>query len=282
MKSAPWHRAFDMQMELWLRTSSTSVEEKIAAYRAIGGEVDDKAAEQTVHALTKTLFLADPFFVSADMCQLIEAAHRTFKPEPFQASDFLSPCGFLWFDRPVVVPLADGAEPIGFCAFTWIYLAQDAASEDTPVGIVLSVFNSEPPNDDPVMQAFKLVRFGEPPDEGTGWWPLMQTTLRLMAEFRPASRYSARPERAARRRAKRLKFPEREVTVVRLRRERASSERLGGTADYRFRFMVSGHWRNQWFPSLGEHRQVWIAPYVKGPDEKPFRPPHGRAFTFDR
>lgn len=40
-------------------------------------------------------------------------------------------------------------------------------------------------------------------------------------------------------------------------------------ANYSHRFIVSGHWRNQWLPSVGLHRQQWIAPFVKGPDEAP-------------
>jgi len=33
-----------------------------------------------------------------------------------------------------------------------------------------------------------------------------------------------------------------------------------------FRLM---QWRNQWYPSLSQHRQKWISPYVKGPEDKP-------------
>jgi hypothetical protein len=32
--------------------------------------------------------------------------------------------------------------------------------------------------------------------------------------------------------------------------------------------MVRGHWRNQWYPSLNAHRQRWISPYVKGPEDE--------------
>jgi hypothetical protein len=113
---------------------------------------------------------------------------------------------------------------------------------------------------------------------------LVQSTLALMRDFRPASRYSSRerPDRASRKRAKRVGLPEREITVVRLRRDQKSSENTGTSIDYAFRFMVSGHWRNQWFPSLQTHRQTWIAPYVKGPDDKPFRPPQRRVFNLYR
>lgn len=42
-----------------------------------------------------------------------------------------------------------------------------------------------------------------------------------------------------------------------------------GERTYRVRWMVRGHWRNQWYPSRGEHRPVWINPHIKGPADTP-------------
>jgi hypothetical protein len=39
--------------------------------------------------------------------------------------------------------------------------------------------------------------------------------------------------------------------------------------DWSHRWVVSGHWRHQYLPSCGTHRQQWIASHVKGPDDKP-------------
>lgn len=66
------------------------------------------------------------------------------------------------------------------------------------------------------------------------------------------------------------------VHVARLRsaaRQAVKSEeqsRLSNRA-YAHRWWVSGHFRAQWYPSLQAHRVVWIAPYVKGPEDKPFK-----------
>lgn len=35
------------------------------------------------------------------------------------------------------------------------------------------------------------------------------------------------------------------------------------------RWIVDGHWRNQYLPSTGGHRLQWIHPFVKGPDDRP-------------
>lgn len=37
------------------------------------------------------------------------------------------------------------------------------------------------------------------------------------------------------------------------------------------RWVVSGHWRNQWYPKRGLHRPKWIPGHVKGPEGAPLR-----------
>lgn len=39
--------------------------------------------------------------------------------------------------------------------------------------------------------------------------------------------------------------------------------------EWSHRWMVSGHWRNQWYKKEQVHRPIWIEPYVKGPEDKP-------------
>lgn len=46
-----------------------------------------------------------------------------------------------------------------------------------------------------------------------------------------------------------------------------------GLVEWSHRWLVRGHWRNQFFPKLGSHAPIWIHPHVKGPEDKPFREP---------
>lgn len=39
--------------------------------------------------------------------------------------------------------------------------------------------------------------------------------------------------------------------------------------EWTHRWIVSAHWRNQWYPSLGDHRVILIQAHVKGPADKP-------------
>lgn len=71
-----------------------------------------------------------------------------------------------------------------------------------------------------------------------------------------------------------------EIRVVRLRKsetyyKEAEEQGKGGAAgeepsiEWTHRWVVSGHWRNQWYPSTQSHSLIWIDPHVKGPEEKP-------------
>jgi hypothetical protein len=40
---------------------------------------------------------------------------------------------------------------------------------------------------------------------------------------------------------------------------------------YNCRWVVRGHWREQWLPSVKRHRRQWITTYVKGKPDKPLR-----------
>jgi hypothetical protein len=78
-------------------------------------------------------------------------------------------------------------------------------------------------------------------------------------------------DRKARRRYERAtRRPAPKISVVDIRRR--SNPHPTGTSEHRewtHRWIVSGHWRRQWYPSVEEHRPIWIEPYVKGPEGLP-------------
>ena len=66
------------------------------------------------------------------------------------------------------------------------------------------------------------------------------------------------------------------VGVILLRRaerlyEAWESGRVGAEVDWSCQWWVSGHWRRQWYPSTKTHKPVWVAPYIKGPPDKPLK-----------
>lgn len=129
------------------------------------------------------------------------------------------------------------------------------------------------------------VTIGGRPTGADWWWKAIQTTWRLMQQH-VAVRHYERPTRPQRREAKRMDVSGDEVVVVRLRREKSthSGEPLT-EMHYSHRFMVGwpdGFWRNQWYESEQVHRQIWIAPYEKGPEGTPLIIKPNRVYNFNR
>lgn len=89
-----------------------------------------------------------------------------------------------------------------------------------------------------------------------------------------------RPARAARHRSERAGYDEKYVTVVTLRRPKGHTGEHR-EVDWSHRWIVSGHWRWQPYKD-GTHRQIWIAPFVKGPDDKPLVVRGARVFRWAR
>jgi hypothetical protein len=96
------------------------------------------------------------------------------------------------------------------------------------------------------------------------------------------------PSRGVRRRRERahVNIPLEGVRVITLRRARENVP-AGVPHDsedgdwYSYRFLVRGHWRNQWYPSQGRHAPKWIEPFVKGPEHAPFVH-HDRVYEWKR
>lgn len=77
------------------------------------------------------------------------------------------------------------------------------------------------------------------------------------------------PPRSIRRRHERAGLQPPEIRVIRLRRSHRREETGESRRDWRHRWIVRGHWRNQWYPSIQAHRPKWIESYPKGPTEAP-------------
>jgi hypothetical protein len=98
---------------------------------------------------------------------------------------------------------------------------------------------------------------------------LMQTIWRIASQLVAVKQ---RPQRQMWRDANRKGIAHKEVTVITLRRGRSGPyEETGRSLEVRF--VVRGHWRNQPYGPRDDpyYRQIWIAPYVKGPEDAPLR-----------
>lgn len=79
------------------------------------------------------------------------------------------------------------------------------------------------------------------------------------------------PSRQIRRQAERQGRPINPVTLVQLpsRHSHHPNGASNEAPNWTHRWIVSGHWRRQWYGIEQVHRPKWIAPYIKGPDDQP-------------
>lgn len=103
-----------------------------------------------------------------------------------------------------------------------------------------------------------------------GWARLVFALFRLAAQVGLGEQVTESTPRAERRRTARAQLPDRPVRVVRLRGRQSEHDSTGmGGREYRHRWIVRGHWRQQWYPTLDDHRPIWINAHAKGPDDAP-------------
>lgn len=258
---------------------------------------------------SKILF-ANPIYVSDEMFDVAEAASLTFQPEPLAETDLITPNGFVLLPRPIITPDIHG-KPIAYRAFSWM----PAQSEDSDVtGIHISAYTYfDDFQDDgygpelmamldkyPARERDRIIQerfrwnllfmtpwvFGRDlPDhhfdeKADGyWWVKVQSMFRLMMQHITTRDETMIPRASRRRWAKAAPdFTKTKVTVVKLRRPKHKPTGEERDIEWTHRWIVGGHWRNQWFPSLEAHRQIWISDYVKGPDDKPLVIRKARAF----
>lgn len=115
-------------------------------------------------------------------------------------------------------------------------------------------------------------------DDGTleySKWEMLRSvgaTLLFMQQRLAVIGHRMRPPRAVRRAVRRFQF-ENEWNIVTLRRNlrTENSEPDEGAPDWSHRWIVAGHWASYWCGERGDQHLEprFLAPYVKGPPDKP-------------
>jgi hypothetical protein len=307
-----WRDAFDRQVDLftwWSGSKATMFAEGYMRSVSRTGNGSRIAAEGLVRGQKYTMLHADPIAVDDDMFALVDNAAKTFPPEALREEDLLTPVGFVWLPRPfTMIDVHDkrmSCRAIGWTPAPFRSVGPDGlprSDSDSP-GIMLSFYSLRGDDDDFGELMDKFADFYQTDLSMAHWEPwlfgesyevmaykaggareglrFVQALWRLMQQTITET-HQHRPERATRRRAARADMPERYVTVIRLRRPRRpqGDDHEPKAVEWTHRWLVEGHWRQQWYPSLSTHRSIWISPYVKGPDDKPLQMRRLRAFEF--
>lgn len=227
-------------------------------------------AERLTRIQRHSIRHAVTYWVSAEMSRFLTHAQQDFPDLPLRWDEVSGPSGFILFEESLEFTGDLNGEPATrrFESLHWSSLGGygDEGQEDFAILIELR----EPGDAEP--EANSLM--------GGGFYTTdtVQKTLRAfwaLTRQRIALPSRRRVDRPTRRRAERATFQLPEdgaISVVDLRRPDrkpvadAAEERM---VEWSHRWIVSGHWRNQWYPSEEMHRPKFIEAYEKGPESAP-------------
>ena len=239
------------------------------------------------------LITGTPFYLADEVMPLVRKGADSL-PSSWRLlpSMLFKNSGFVWFENPVT--MESGVIPL--VGMGWIPQWESGVTpltghEDVPFeeGDMLHVvFFGIPAGRVPapvtVLPLDTKQSFGEWCIRMRTMWisrySLDPTTekLRLFAAFlsfcnqRILERYhQVLPRQMKRQRARKGLIDVSSIQVIRLRQVAGHHNGVGREVDWSCRWMVSGHWRNQFRPSYKDHYPKWIMPYLKGPEDKPLK-----------
>jgi hypothetical protein len=249
------------------------------------------------HAITDAVD-TDILWMSVEMMDLVQSAMHGFDPtEPIRIEDIFLKDGFLVLPHSFKSADVNG-KSVGWRLLCWKTIdpmVKFVNDEAGPVGYTYDLevegepdFTDEYPEMTAELRKSSIewgiahatsipLRYMSDEREMTGegdrngsWLMFWRVMQKLMAETIVKSD-PQHPGRPARRDAMRFKMPPPILRVIELRRARShdkpEGERENGGREYTHRWIVQGHWRNQWYASEGRHKQKYIGSYVKGPED---------------
>lgn len=221
----------------------------------------------------------DLYAVSGPMAELAATAGQSLGLFDMEVQDLPTPTGVLIFEQPPQLlhgPDEDGT-PLVIHGATW------AARDDGEGGFVWITPIAEMGGHShlllggPALLPFSMAdylasigRSGLERDKNL--FDHLITTMRaawLLMQQPLAETSDMQPDRAVRKRLRRIAREPAAVRLIELRRPKSSGGPGDGDREYHHQWIVRGHWRQQWYPARQVHRPVWIAPHIKGPEGAP-------------
>jgi hypothetical protein len=302
----PYAEALERQLDLlhWCDSAQARTLATLNTRRARDMAGNPVTGDHIRRLWAKPLAEGAPYFWSEPMCVLLEAAAPSFAGWRLRETDFPSFAGFCLFARRLTLdPWVGDAGPVALfagdhdmAAFTWSPFTNERTGE---VVVTFVVYDQEPGFVLPTPVTTIGWELGRTLDEAVLYavardkptnrrrleekLRYVATALALLGQTITATRH-APVDRAARRRAERAGWEHDPIVrVVELRRRVSESvARDAEPVEWSCRWVVRGHWRQQWCPLAQEHRPIWITSYVKGPEDKPLKTPRATVFAVVR
>lgn len=267
--------------------------------RQSGGDID--AADSYVGSTGNALRTAELHYIDQRFCALVSAAASSLPATALAEHDLPTPRGLTYFSEPLLdgktgglarwvalwslVDDIDRNQPNTGFIVHW-FVDRDSKWRRSGMAAAVDEEGLDQDSRDVAMRALPpfcpslvgAVNFGsndrealQDPEPGSVFWLLryLLATWHVQRQRLTTSRI-VRPNRAALRRLARAgDATDPAVRVISLRTPDRNGEAVRESHEYQHQWIVRGHWRQQWYPSIADHRPVWIAPHIKGPDDAP-------------
>jgi hypothetical protein len=252
--------AYEFYLSMYTSNENFSILLDGAAY----GE-DEHPVSLYITGVHHHVLLSDQtYIVSDDMFDVAVAAGKSMPPQVLLRSDPPSLTGFIFFPSDFA-PGVHSDKGISTVALSW-------ACDDSAVWIIAYATVDGTnwirpaqagcwPFDDAEAHSHNNRMFGG--ETLLAAWTIMQQPFVTIRQ-ELASRASVK-------RSRRARMSHTDISVIRLRRMVAKPSGEQGSREYRHRWIVNGHWRNQYLPSRKTHRLQWIPAYLKGPEGAPLK-----------
>jgi hypothetical protein len=255
-----------------------------------------------------TIRRADPFWWEPEICEVVTVASETLPDWTPRRELFPMPSGFFLFARPIPLPPEDSAlntrvfdQPLRAVSWSfgldgetvhcqgWTHISSGEIAWAGPGGQMYFGQKVEAQDwDAQTMVGFHRLPNGEveylekPVRRAVKTLAVLGACLLFLEQQFAVSERRA-PDRLARRRFEKANIEYPELRVIRLRKAHVDpAQKESGKVDWHVRWIVNGHWRQQWYASDQSHRPLWILPYLKGPADKPLKAPTASVFAVVR
>jgi hypothetical protein len=270
-----------------------NTEESQFIYERLGRRLTPISARSLQQHIADIFSRADTYYISEEIADVLVGGFDTLPNTPLGEVRPNSLYGWAFFQRPIVCPF-----PTPFDTMWEIKgLAWGPVGLDSVGGLNLGIFVRSPQSSHlpcsgmtswPWESGWDRIR-EEKAQAGVADRELMVWLRKLVFSFfafirqECVSIQTMPASRPIRRHLPKAYTAEPVIKVIQLRRR--SPATTSGTAeqrDYSCRWLVRGHWRNQFYPSSKSHRPRFIPAYVKGPDDKPLKSTKSSIFAVVR
>lgn len=261
----------------------------------------DEGGQKMARDENQRLRMSELFYVTGYMMTLAQTAARSLPAFRLVPEDLPSESGFMYFETPIFEYVSEDGTPTSIVAVTWgpwygapkpmLWLTwwsdtHRHVTEAVSRGRMLPEHGNLLRANFPILADNESqIEFSEiekvkdrifkeraTDDEMFIWGVQIMRTIWTLLDQPLASSRPVAPSRADRRRLARQGITSPQVRVISLRRPVVQYDEPDDTSEgrlYYHQWIVRGHWRQQWHSSRGEHRPIWIAPHIKGPDGAP-------------